>query len=168
MSWIHPTTEELKLVLSQEEIDKLAGVSNELSDRIQGQLDAIADQFRAAFKAKGYSVDIRDHYIDNGYLIPMLNYARWQIWTTFPMTEDYALSDPRKFMYEEAKELLKNPYMATTKPDYADDPELSSKAMSADVDSAISMPWLKFPTMPFDTGFYKPYALYFDKMEEGI
>ena len=71
-------------------------------------------------------------------------------------------------MYEEAKELLKNPYMATTKPDYADDSELSSKAMSADVDPAISMPWLKFPTMPFDTGFYKPYALYFDKMEEGI
>lgn len=43
MSWTHPTTEELKLVLSQEEIDKLAGVSNELSDRIQGQLDAISD-----------------------------------------------------------------------------------------------------------------------------
>lgn len=34
MSWTHPTIEELKLVLSQEEIDKLAGVSNELSDRI--------------------------------------------------------------------------------------------------------------------------------------
>lgn len=43
MSWTHPTIEDLKLVLSQDEIDKLAGVSNELSDRIQGQLDAIAD-----------------------------------------------------------------------------------------------------------------------------
>ena len=110
---------------------------------------------------------MRDHYIDNGYLIPMLNYARWQIWTTFPMTEDYALSDPRKFMYEEAKELLKNPYMATTKPDYADYPELSSLAVSSDVDSAISMPWLKFPTMPFDTGFYKPYTIAIEKLEEG-
>lgn len=167
MSWKHPTTEDLKLVLSQDEIDKLSSVSNDLSDRIQGQLDAVADLFRAGFTAKGYSVDVRDHYIDTGYLIPMLNYARWQIWTTFAMTEDYALSDPRKYMYEEAKELLKNPYIATTKPDYSDDPELSSQALSSDVDSAIAMPWMKFPTMPFDTGFWKPYALEFEKMEEG-
>ena len=167
MSWIHPTINELKLVLSQEEIDKLSEVSTDLSNRIQSQLDAITDQFRAAFRAKGYTIDVRNHYIDNGYLIPMLNYARWQVWTTFPMTEDYALSDPRKFMYEEAKELLKNPYMATSEPDYSDDPELSAATLSSEGDAAISMPWLKFPTMPFDTGFFKPYAIAINKMEEG-
>lgn len=96
----------------------------------------------------------------------MLNYARWQIWTTFPMTEDYALSDPRKYMYEEAKELLKNPYMATTKPDYSDDPELSG-TVSADFDSAIALPWMRFPAEPFETGFWKPYAIELEEMAEG-
>ena len=83
------------------------------------------------------------------------------------MTEDYALSKPREELYKAAQELLKNPYLGTSTPDYSDDPELSSMTQH-DHDAAISMPWLKFPTMPFDTGFYKPYALYFDKMEEGI
>ena len=168
MAWLRPTIEHLKLVLAQDEIEKLENASSDLSGRIQGQLDATADLYRSAYMQKGYTLDVRDHYIDSGYLIPMLNYARYQIWTTFPMSEDFALSEPRKMLYEDAKELLKNPYLGTSTPDYSDDPELSAQAMSADVDPAISMPWLKFPTMPFDTGFYKPYALYFDNMEEGI
>lgn len=168
MAWLRPTIEHLKLVLAQDEIEKLENASTDLSGRIQRQLDATADLYRSAYMQKGYTLDVRDHYIDSGYLIPMLNYARYQIWTTFPMTEDFALSEPRKLLYEDAKELLKNPYLGTSTPDYSDDPELSAQAMSADVDPAISMPWLKFPTMPFDTGFYKPYALYFDNMEEGI
>ena len=168
MAWLRPTIEHLKLVLAQDEIEKLENASSDLSGRIQEQLDATADLYRSAYMQKGYTLDVRDHYIDSGYLIPMLNYARYQIWTTFPMTEDFALSEPRKMLYEDAKELLKNPYLGTSTPDYSDDPKLSAQAMSADVDPAISMPWLKFPTMPFDTGFYKPYALYFDNMEEGI
>lgn len=39
------------------------------------------------------------------------------------MTEQYSLTEPRKMSYEEAVELLKNPYIATSKPDYSDDPE---------------------------------------------
>ena len=42
------------------------------------------------------------------------------------MTESYSLSEPRKIQYEEAAELLKDPYIGVSKPDYSDDPELSS------------------------------------------
>lgn len=41
------------------------------------------------------------------------------------MTEDYALSEPREKQYEEAAELLKDPYIGVSRPDYSDDPELS-------------------------------------------
>ena len=77
MAWLRPTVEHLKLVLAQEEIEKLENASSDLSGRIQGQLDATADLYRSACLQKGYTLDARDHYIDSGYLIPMLNFARY-------------------------------------------------------------------------------------------
>ena len=66
------------------------------------------------------------------------------------MTEDFALSEPRKKLYEEARELLKNPYIGTTTPDYSDDPDLSGNTnLSAINDGAIKMPWQRFPAEPF-------------------
>lgn len=154
MSWKHATVQDLKLVLSQEEIDKLSTISTDLSARIQGQLDAVADQFRGSFTAKGYTIDVREHYIDDGYLVPMLNYARWQIWTTFPMAENYALSEPRKKLFEQAVELLKNPYLGTSEPDYSDGPELSGNTgYQLSADPAITIPWLRLPPLPGECGF---------------
>jgi len=70
------------------------------------------------------------------------------------MTEDFALSEPRKKQYEEARDLLKNPYIGVTKPDYSDDPTLSADTSLSNVnDGAITLPWLKLPAVPFDTGF---------------
>lgn len=89
----------------------------------------------------------------------MLNYARFQIFTRFPMTPGFALDENRKKQYEEATELLKNPYIGVSKPDYSDDPELSSTTQY-DHDSAISIPWMKFPAEPFDTGFWQVYPYY--------
>lgn len=77
MAWLRPTIEHLKLVLAQEELDKLETVSIDTDDVLQKQLDTIADLFRAAYISRGYTVDVRDHYIDQGYLIPVLNYARF-------------------------------------------------------------------------------------------
>lgn len=171
MSWKRLTVDDLRTVLAEDEIQKLMNCSldTELSGRIQQQIDNVADAFRGAFASKGYNMDVRKHYVPEEYVLPILNYTRWSCWTTFPMTQDFALSEPRKMLYEEAKELLKNPYIAVSKPDYSDDPKLSGDTtLNSNTDPAISMPWLKFPTMPFDTGFYKPYALYFDNMEEGI
>ena len=159
MAWLHPTVEHLRLVLAEDEIDKLENSSTVLSARVQDTLDSVVDTFRSAFRAKGYNIDIREHYIDDGYLIPCLNLARYQIWSTFPDAENYALTEPRKELYSDAKELLKDPYIGVSKPDYSDDPELSSMNQ-ATYDSAISMPWMKFPAEPFDTGFWQVYPYY--------
>ena len=169
MSWKQLTIDDLRLVLAEDEVDKLNEVSLDpsLSTVIQDQLDMVSDAYRGSWRSKGYTIDVRDHYVAPEYRNAVLNYARFQIFTRFPMTPSFALDENRKKQYEEATELLKNPYIGVSKPDYSDDPELSSMAQH-DHDAAISMPWLKFPTMPFDTGFYKPYALYFDNMEEGI
>lgn len=70
------------------------------------------------------------------------------------MADDYALSKPREKQYEEAAELLKNPYIGVSKPDYSDDPELSGDtSLTATQDAAITMPWQKFPATPGDLGF---------------
>ena len=118
----------------------------------------VADSFRGAWMAKGYNVDVRDHYIAPEYRNSVLNYARYQIFTRFPMAENYALSEPRKKQYEEAYDLLKNPYIGVSKPDYSDDPELSGRTdLTATHDAAITVPWQKFPSLPFDNGFWDVY-----------
>ena len=163
MAWKQATVQDLKLVLSKDEIEKLDEVSSDLSARIQGQLDAVADQFRAAFTSKGYNLDVREHYIDDGYLVPMLNYARWQIWTTFPMTEAYALSEPREKLFEQAVELLKNPYLGTSEPDYSDDPELSgTTGYHLSADPAITIPWLRVVPQWGKFGFPETYWPFHD------
>lgn len=162
MAWKQLTIDDLRLVLAEDEIEKLNERS--LADDkflvvIQQQLDTVADAFRGAWQSKGYTIDIRDHYVAPEYIQFVLNYARWQIWTRFPMTEDFALSKPREKQYEEAAELLKDPYIGVSKPDYSDDPQLSSMTQH-DHDAAISMPWMKFPAQPFDTGFWQVYPYY--------
>ena len=162
MAWKQLTIDDLRLVLAEDEIEKLNERSlsdDKLSVVIQQQLDTVADAYRGAWQSKGYTIDVRDHYVAPEYVQFVLNYARWQIWTRFPMTEDFALSEPREKQYEEAAELLKDPYIGVSKPDYSDDPELSSTTQY-DHDAAISMPWMKFPAEPFDTGFWQVYPYY--------
>ena len=148
MKWKRLTIDDLRLVLAEDEVDKLENRSldEDVQNIIQSQLDCVADAFRGAWKSKGYEVDVREHY----------DYARYQIWTRFPMTEDFALSEPRKKQYEEAQDMLRDPILGTSKPDYSDDPELSS-LNNARYDNAISVPWLKFPPMPWDDGFPEAY-----------
>lgn len=158
MAWIRPTIEHLKLVLAQDEIVKLEQASADLADRIQQQLDAVADLYRAAYRQKGYWIDGRDHYIDNGYLIPMLNYARYQIWTTFPMADNYALSKPREDLYKSAEELLKNPYLATSKPDEGGGVDPGDNPIShLSADAAITIPWLRIEPEYGKFGFPEAY-----------
>ena len=155
------TTDDLELVLAADELDKLSSCSvsdQKLGVVLQEQLDMVADSFRGAFTSKGYTVDVRDHYLPPEYRNFALNYARYQIFTRFPMAENYALSEPRKKQYEEAVELLKNPYIGVSKPDYSTDPDLSGRTdLSVTHDAAITIPWQKFPAEIFDTGFYKVY-----------
>jgi hypothetical protein len=139
--WKQLTIDDLKLVLAQDEIDKLEERSVEMENVINSQLDIVADLFRGAWKAKGYKLDVREHYVAPEYIIPILNYARWQIWTRFPMTENYSLSEPRQKGYEEAAELLKDPYIGESDPADPNDPDNPNKPDGIK-DAAISMPYL--------------------------
>lgn len=164
MAWNRLTINDLRLVLAEDEVEKLNERSlddEKFQQVVQQQLDMVSDFFRGAFQSKGYPVDVRPHYTPPEYKTPILNYARWEIWTRFPMTEDYALSDPRKKQYEEARDLLKNPYIGVSRPDYSDDPELSGNtSLSGLWDGAIKMPWQKFPAMPFDEGFVQVWPIW--------
>ena len=160
MSWKRLAPSDLELVLSEDELDKLRTLSlaqDRLSSIIQDQLDSVSDAFRGAWRSKGYDVDVREHYTASEYRQFILDFARWEIWTRFPMTEEYCLSKPREKLYDQAAKLLEDPYIGISKPDYSDDPGLSSAALSSSRDAAISVPWLKFPPQPFDTGFVGAY-----------
>ena len=161
MAWKQLTIDDLRLVLAEDEVDKLNEVSIDpsLSAVIQYQLDMVSDAYRGSWRSKGYIVDVRDHYVAPEYRNAVLNYARFQIFTRFPMTPGFALDENRKKQYEEAADLLKDPYIGVSKPDYSDDPELSSMTQY-DHDAAISLPWMKFPAQPFDTGFWQVYPYY--------
>lgn len=139
--WKQLTIGDLKLVLAQDEIDKLEERSVEMENVISSQLDIVADLFRGAWKAKGYKIDVREHYVAPEYIVPILNYARWQIWTRFPMTENYSLSEPRQKGYEEAVELLKDPYIGVSDPADPNDPNNPNEPDGIK-DAAISMPYL--------------------------
>ena len=49
--------------------------------------------FRGAFRAKGYAVDVRDNYVPSGYVLPVLQYARYVAWSRFPNSPDIALDE---------------------------------------------------------------------------
>lgn len=162
--WKKLTIDDLRLVLAESEIEKLENFNKDssITEMINSQLDAVADMFRGAWIAKGYNVDFRDHYVAPEYIIPVLNYARWEIWSRFPMTEDYALTEPRKYGYDTAKELLKNPYIGTSAPDYSDitpeDPDYEKVvALSATTKEMITMPWLRMPPTVLQYGYPEAY-----------
>ena len=156
MAWKHLTIDDLKLVLAQDEVSKLEERSVEITDVINKQLDIVADMFRGAWSSKGYKLDIREHYVAPEYIVPILNYARWQIWTRFPATETISLSENRKAGYDEAVKLLENPYIGTSDPYDPTDPDNPNENDKIK-DSAISMPYLRFddPYIGFSYNFQK-------------
>lgn len=158
--WKQLTIEDLKLVLAQSEVDQLEERSVEITDIINKQLDIVADMFRGAWSAKGYKIDVRPHYVAPEYIIPVLNYARWQIWTRFPATENISLAENRKAGYDEAVELLENPYIGTSDPADPSDPTNPNKPDGIK-DSAISMPYLRFddPYIGFSYNFQEKFGV---------
>lgn len=143
--WKRLDFNDLAEILAQDEIDKLDvySLSADISSICQKQLDSVADLYRGSWQSKGYALDVREHYVAPEYRIPVLNYARWQIWTRFPNSKDIGLDDPRKAAYEEAKELLKSPFIGVSPPDYSDSAELSADStLSASKDVAISLPFM--------------------------
>ena len=155
--WIRLTVEDMKEALAQDEIDRLQESSVDVDDVIQKQLDSVADSFRASFSAKGYGIDVREHYVPMGYRLQVIALARWYVWTRFPNSRDIALDEPRKRLYEDALALLRDPYLGVDEPDYSDVPELSGDNGSED-GCSISLPWQRILPEPFGFGFPQPYV----------
>lgn len=148
MAWKHLELGDLRTALSEQELERLGTLSldeSKVDVVLQETLDNAADAFRGAWEAKGYPVDPRDHYISTGYTEFVLAFARWNLWCRFPMSDNYALSEPRKLQYEKAVELLKDPWLATDKIQW-DDPALSAYSdLSAQTGSSIKIPWQATP-----------------------
>lgn len=160
--WIHLTPTDLETHLAQDEIDKLQqmSLSTEAYNKIlQTTLDQVADAFRGAWQSKGFSIDIREHYVAPEYVKFILDYARYAAWSRFPLSESYGLgedskSSPRQKAYDEAVELLRNPYIGVSRPDYSTDPDLSGRTdLTATNDNSIKIPFQRFPSEIWQYGF---------------
>lgn len=133
-------------------------IEESIDDIIQQQLDCVSDSYRAAFSSKGYSMDVRPHYIPNAYRLYVLCIARYYICTRFPNSLNIFLDEPRKDLYTQAMELLKDPYIGVPEPDYSDDPELSGRTdLTSTNDASLTLPYQRFWTKPQNYGFINPY-----------
>ena len=149
--WSQLTIDDMKLYLSQDELDALNTYSVEIEDVINKQLDAIADMFRGAFVSKSYEIDTRDHYIPSSYKHFVCTYARYVIWQRFPMSPNVALDDARKAEYELVKDLLKDAYIGVDKPDWeysSNNPDNTGKIQGG----SIKLPFLRFDQSLYDWG----------------
>ena len=161
--WIKLTSDDLKMVLAQDEIDKLSTMSlspEKIDLIIQQTLDDVANTFRGSWNSKGYEIDIRDCYIDKAYKVYILNYARVRIWSRFPNSKEIAIDEIRQKMYDEAVELLKDPYIGVSKPDYSNT-ELSADFIDDKADMAITIPFQRI-TSTVSYGFPQAYIRQFD------
>lgn len=70
----------------------------------------------------------------------VLNIARVEIWSRFPNSNNIGIDEVRKQLYNDAKALLKDPYIGVPTPDYSDDPELSGKTYVSE-DYAMTIPF---------------------------
>lgn len=156
-NWIRLGYTDLCEVLAYDEIDKLKTLSIDetIEDVCQKQLDSVSDSFRRAWNAKGYVIDVRDHYIDQGYRQYILCLARYFICTRFPGSKDVFLDEPRYKLFEEAQKLLKDPYLAVSKPDYSGT-ELSSLDVELD-DNTLTLPFQRMLPKINQYGFVRPY-----------
>ena len=149
--WSQLTIDDMKLYLSQDELDSLNTYSTDVENIINKQLDAIADMFRGAFVSKSYEIDTRDHYIPSSYKHFVCTYARYVIWQRFPMSPNVALDDARKAEYELVKGLLKDAYIGVDKPDWehsSNNPENTGKIQGG----SIKLPFLRFDQSLYDWG----------------
>ena len=133
-------------------------IEESIDDIIQQQIDCVADSYRAAFSSKGYTMDVRPHYLPNAYRLYALCIARYYICTRFPNSLNIFLDEPRKDLYTQAMELLKDPYIGVPEPDYSDDPELSGRTdLTSISDASLTLPYQRFWTKPQNYGFINPY-----------
>ena len=151
--WTQLTITDLQIILSQDEVDALNTLSLDPSKTrvVQDMIDMASDLYRGAFISKSYEIDTREHYTPSNYRHFILVYARWAIWTRFPMSPSIALDDARKAEYELACDMLKDPMLGVEKPEW----EHSSKNIdNPDNQGQVSGGSIKLPFLRFDSELY--------------
>ena len=152
--WSQLTIDDMKLYLSQDELDSLNTYSVNVDEVVNKELDVIADMFRGAFISKSYEIDTREHYIPSSYKHFVCVYARWSLWTRFPMSPNIALDDARKEEYKLVSDLLKDAYIGVDKPEWEhsssnpENPDNSGKTQGG----SIKIPFLRFDQSLYDWG----------------
>ena len=152
--WSQLTIDDMKLYLSQDELDSLNTYSVNVDEVVNKELDVIADMFRGAFISKSYEIDTREHYIPSSYKHFVCVYARWSLWTRFPMSPNIALDDARKEEYKLVSELLKDAYIGVDKPEWEhsssnpENPDNSGKTQGG----SIKIPFLRMDQSLYDWG----------------
>ena len=152
--WSQLTIDDMKLYLSQDELDSLNTYSTNVDEVVNKELDVIADMFRGAFISKSYEIDTREHYIPSSYKHFVCVYARWSLWTRFPMSPSVALDDARKAEYELVKGLLKDAYIGVDKPSWehsSSNPDNPDNA-GAQQGGSIKIPFLRMDQSLYDWG----------------
>ena len=165
MAWKRLAIDDVKLVLAQDEIDRLSELSldPELSSVVNDTCDLLASTWRGAIQAKGNELDPRDCYLPSCYWYHALAMIRQALWTRFPNSGSIALDERRQKEYDSAVELLKSPYLDVDKvewtlPDGSANPELSAYRKDSTGGSQMTTPFNRFPDGPVIQN-WKPWVL---------
>lgn len=151
MAWKKLEMNDLRLVLSEDEMEKLNELSldESITAVIDDTIELVSDVWRGALKAKGMEIDPRDGYTPSTYWYWVLCHARYACWSRFPNSSVIAIDEVRKEEMKRAMDLLKEPYLDVdavewTLPDGSPNPDLS--AYQPSLGSQLTTPWLRFPT----------------------
>lgn len=95
--WKKLDIDDLKMLLAQDEIDKLNELSldSEISAVIDDTIEMVSDVWRGALGAKGYTLDVREHFIPPSYKYWVLVHARHACWSRFPNSNVIAMDEVR-------------------------------------------------------------------------
>lgn len=143
--WKKLTIDDLKSILSQDELDKLQQISVDptMTNVVEQSIQLVSNMFRGAFQAKGYAIDVREYYVPSSYFLPILQLSRETAWSRFPNSPVIALDEVRKEEVKRLWELLKNPYIGTDKPDpehSSDNPDVTGEKKIG----SVTLPFLRF------------------------
>lgn len=155
--WKVPTANDIKLVLAQDEIDKLEKINATNPTILDQTIKLVSSFVRGALKGNGVKLATLPYSIPESYMLIFLQLLRKQLWTRFPNSENIALDELRQKEAEQAMELLKKMSIDVDEiqPEY--DPENPENPdYKADiVQGSIRVPWLRFPQPPYGDEFNK-------------
>ena len=153
--WKIPTTDDIKLVLAADEIEKLENISVTNPAVIDQTIKLVASFIRGALKANGVKLATLNYSIPESYMLIFLQLLRKQLWTRFPNSDSIALDELRQKEAETALDLLKKLAIDVDdiQPEYDPDNPDNPDYVADKVQGSIRVPWLRFPQPPYGDDF---------------